>query len=99
VSDDTTYELPECPPGTDTVTIRGRVLLVRGLTRFDVMRGRQYQGDDALLDAWMIACGLDIPMAVAVEWSKRSSAVEADKLVSKVIELTGADEGNESPEG
>ncbi len=97
MSDDT-YDLPDCAPGIDTVTIRGRDLTVRGLTRFQVMRGRRYQDDDAMLDAWMIACGISIPLAVAVEWSERSGAADLDLIVSKVIELTGKDEGNELPE-
>ncbi len=89
-----TQLLPMAPPNTGEVEgikdVEGNPIVARGMTRWEVMRGKEHGDDPAMLDAYMIACGLDVPLAAAVAWCKAAGALVVDPVTDKIIELTGS---------
>lgn len=70
----------------------GGAVQLRGLSGYEVMVSRKKTGDDLALNAFMLACAMDISEGAALEWMKEHLAGDFMAVVNEVQRLSGLSE-------
>lgn len=83
--------LPKVTPPTRTIELSSASITLRGLSRGEAVRMANHGEDVAALEADLISCATDVPMAEAREWHNTAPSADVQKIVEAVISLSGLD--------
>lgn len=85
--------LPSVPLPTDTVEVAGIEVKVRGLSRAEALRIRDFAGDMDQAENHILACGAGVTELEAAEWRNSVAPDVAGAVVDRICELSGLVEG------
>lgn len=88
--------LPPVALPTDTVSVAGVDIVVRGLSRAEATRIAQFNGDVGAAETFVLACGVGISEEDANAWRDATPPDVAGLVVDRIIELSGL---ADTPEG
>lgn len=81
--------LPIKPLPTGTVTIEGTDVPIHGLSRADVMRLRNFKGNEDEAEPFVIAAGTGVSEDEAREWLGSVDLITGGRLLEAIFALTG----------
>lgn len=84
--------LPKVVTPRDVVDVAGTPIEVRGLTRLEATKVHGKISDMSEFDAYLLATGCDVSEDEAREWLASVPFGVADKVVNKIISLSGLDD-------
>lgn len=85
--------LPSVPLPRDEVVVGGEKVLVRGLSRSEVLRIAAFQGDPDKAENFIVSCGVGVSLEEAQAWRDSIPPETASPLVDRICELSGLVEG------
>lgn len=88
--------LPPVPLPTDTVSVAGTDIVVRGLSRAEATRIAKFNGDVDAAESFVLARGVGISEDDAKAWRDATPPDVAGLVVDRIIELSGL---TDHPEG
>ena len=83
--------LPTAPIPRDEVKIGNEAVLIRGLSRSEVVRIAKMEPDEA--ENFVLCCGVGISIEEAAAWRADVPADFASPLIDRICELSGLAEG------
>lgn len=84
-------------PEDDVTLDNGRVVRVRGLSRWETLKGKDVD-DRVLWEAYVVSTGMVTPAMTAEQvegWQKTSLPAELEPVTDRIAELSGMDDGAE----
>lgn len=92
--------LPVVPLPTETVTVGGIAVAIRGLSRLEVVKLKtDYQGKEDAAEVFLLSCALNITQEEAEAWLQATPPAPAGELIEAIIYLSGlATKGGKSPQ-
>lgn len=85
------------PMPTDTVKVGDGKVEVRGLSRAEYVHLNTYAGNPEAAEAFVLACGTGVTEEEAAAWLAVTPKVPAGRVLDRIAELSGEDEGKDEP--
>jgi hypothetical protein len=91
--------LPAVPLPRDEVVVAGERVLVRSLSRSEVVRVAEFKDNPDGAEDFILACGVGVSVDEAHAWRDTVDADVAGLVIDRICELSGLTEGAQKSSG
>lgn len=84
--------LPKVALPTDIIEVAGEKVEVRGLSRSEVLKLSEYNGDPDAAENYILAIGANVSIEEATDWRNSVPADVVSPILERIVQLSGLDE-------